>query len=200
MKEFHKCSRHLTCVQGRPTCINPKNATQLLLITPKKRPKLAIGGNKVSISLGKSMTVGCWRTKTNPGGCEDPPQVLSCSRGGRHSSFSPHLRPSADTPHLAPLREDDLLIWPLQALHLHWAMFTAGCGCWASNAYTLKQISLWFSTTLSAHRDRIWQAGDLNEPSSGLNPHSLSSVLLPCTGGGFRCLPSYLKSSAFFPI
>lgn len=44
-------------------------------------------------------------------------------------------------------------------------------------------LPLEFSTTLSAHRDRIWQAGDLNEPSSGLNPHSPSSVLLPCTGG-----------------
>jgi len=139
------------------------------------------------------------RKTTNPGRCEDPPQVLSRSRGWRRSSFS-HISDPLLTPHLAPLGEDDLLIWLLQALYLHSAMFAAGCMCCASKVYILKQLSLWFSTTLSAHRDRIWQAGDLNEPSSGLNPHSLSTVLLPCTGGGFRCLPSYLKRSAFFPV
>lgn len=149
MKEFHKCSRHLTYAQGRPTCINPKDAAQFLLTTPKKRPKLAIRGNEVDISLGKSVTVQCWRTTKEDDkprevwGPTSSPQLLQGMEAFIHLPASQTL---CWHPHMAPLREDGLLIWLLQVLYLHWATFTAGCVCCASKVYILKQISLWFST------------------------------------------------------
>lgn len=139
------------------------------------------------------------RKKTNPSRCEDPPPVLSPSREWRHSSFSPHLRPSADTPSRPPCERMSCSfdyaepVLPLSRVH-----------CWMQ-LLCLEGLHPWVDLPLVFHPHCQHIPTGYSKQGTSTNPPPglihIPRLTFYCHAlGGLGCLPSYLKGSTFFPI